>query len=177
MLGQLRLPSPTAARGPTRAAIRSQQRRHPSPRPRRLGRVRDRQHQELDAALVGYGQARGWSPDHLQRIRRSLAVLLAGQPPLTQASPLDAAAVRQFLIDRHLTALRVVEFLTDQGLVASNEHATFDRWLTCRLERLPAQLRAEVQTWIEVLRGRGPRPARSRKPATIQPGFRSSGGA
>lgn len=118
--------------------------------------------------LIGYGQARGWSPDHLQRIRRSLAALLAAQPPLASTVPPDAAAVRQFLLDRHLTALRVVEFLTDQGLVASNQHAGFDRWLAGRLEPLPAQIRAEVQAWVEVLCGRGPRAGRPRKPATIQ---------
>jgi hypothetical protein len=166
VLGQLRLRSPTAAPVPTRAATRPQQR--PSPRLRRLERVRDRQHEELDAALVAYGQARGWSPDHLQRIRRSLGALLAAQPTLTSASPLDAAAVRQFLLDRRLTALRVVEFLTDQGLVTSNQHATLDDWLARRLEPLPAQIRTEVQAWIEVLRGRGSRPTRPRKPATIQ---------
>ena len=83
-------------------------------------------------------------------------------------SPLDAAVVRQFLIDRHLTALRVIEFLTDQGLVRGNEHAILDRWLARRLAPLPVQLRAEVQTWVEVLGGRGPRAGRPRKAATIQ---------
>ena len=62
----------------------------------------------------------------------------------------------------------MVEFLTDQGLVSGNQHAILDRWLARRLEPLPAQLRAEVQTWTEVLRGRGPRPGRPRKAATIQ---------
>jgi integrase len=122
----------------------------------------------LLAALAGYGQARGWSPETLRRVRRSLVVLLASQPTLTSTSPLEAAAVRQFLIDRRLTALRVVEFLADQGLVSSNQHATLDRWLARRLAPLPAQLRSEVQSWVEVLRGRGPRPGRPRKAATIQ---------
>jgi integrase len=166
MLGQLRLCSTTAAHGPTRAAPRPQQR--PNPRPRLVDRVRNRQHQDLDAALIGYGQARGWPPETLRRARRGLALLLASQPPLTSRSPLDAAAVRQFLLDRHLTALRVVEFLTDQGLLASNQHAALDRWLVRRLEPLPGQLRAEVHTWVEVLRGRGPRAGRPRKAATIQ---------
>jgi integrase len=133
-----------------------------------VDRVRERQHQDLNAALVGYGQARGWSADTLRRVRRSLMVLLASQPPLTQTSPLDAGVVRQFLLERRLTALRVVEFLVDQGLVARNQHAAFDRWLEGRLEPLPAQLRGEVQTWTEALRGRGPRAGRPRKTATIQ---------
>jgi hypothetical protein len=94
--------------------------------------------------------------------------VLASQPTLSSTSPLDATAVRQFLIDRHLTALRVIEFLADQDLATNNQHATFDRWLARRLERLPAQIRAEVQTWTEVLRGRGPRADRPRKAATVQ---------
>jgi integrase len=163
-LGQLRLPRATVASAPARPGPRPNQ----CPRPRLVNRVRDHQHQELDAALVGYGQARGWSPETLRRTRGSLAVLLANQPPLTSTSPLQATAVRQFLIDRHLTALRLVEFLADQGLVTSNQHAILDRWLARRLEPLPVGLRAEVQTWTEVLRGRGPRPGRPRKAATIQ---------
>jgi integrase len=151
---------------PRRATPPPQQR--PSPRPRRPNRVREPQHEQLDTALISYGQARGWSPHHLLRIRRSLAALLTTQPPLSSTAPLDADTVRQFLLDRHLTALRVVEFLTDQGLVANNQHGILDRWLAGRLQTLPSQIRAEVHTWIEVLRGRGPRAGRPRKPATIQ---------
>jgi hypothetical protein len=104
----------------------------------------------------------------LRRVGHGLAAVLASQPRLSARSPLDAAAVREFLIERHLTALRVIEFLADQDLVASDQHATFDRWLARRLERLPAQIGAEVHTWTEVLRGRGPRAGRPRKAATIQ---------
>jgi site-specific recombinase XerC len=163
-LGQLRLARAAVAHTPARSGARPEQRA----KPRLVNRVHQRRHAELDAALASYGQARGWSPDTLRHVRRSLVVLLASQPPLTQTSPLDAAAVRQFLIERRLTALRVVEFLVDQGLVTSNQHANLDRWLARRLEPLPAQIRAEVQAWIEVLRGRGPRAGRPRKPATIQ---------
>ncbi len=174
-LGQLRLPRATVTRRPTRAAPRPRPRPQPTtPRPRlvnRIRRVRERQleqHPQLDAALVGYGRARGWSTDTLRHVRCSLAALLASQPQLTSTSPLDAVAVRQFLIERHLTALRAVEFLTDQGLAARDEHAPLDRWLAHRLEPLPTQIRGEVQTWIEVLRGHGPRAGRPRKAATIQ---------
>jgi hypothetical protein len=161
-LGQLRLPQAAAARAGAR--------RGPGPEQRATPRLaaRTREHPGLQAALLAYGQARGWSPDTLRRVRHSLVAVLASQPTPSATSPLDAAVVRQFLIDRHLTALRVTEFLTDQDLVTNDQHATFDRWLARRLERLPAQVRAEVQTWTEVLRGRGPRPARPRKAATIQ---------
>jgi hypothetical protein len=153
---------------PRRRAAPAPPPQHASPRPQRRNRTRQPQHQQLESALIGYGQARGWSTHHLQRIRRSLAALFTTQPPLTPTAPLDADTVRQFLLQRRMTALRLVEFLTDQGLVVNNQHAILDRWLAGRLQPLPTQIRAEVHTWIEVLRGRGPRPARPRKPATIQ---------
>jgi hypothetical protein len=161
-LGQLRLSRATAVRTPARQRPSPQRRA----RPRLLSRIRE--HPQLQAALVAYGQARGWSPDTVRRVGHSLSAVLASQPTPSATSPLDADAVRRFLIGRRLTALRVVEFLTDQDLVTSNQHAILDRWLARRLAPLPAQLRAEVQTWVEVLRGRGPRAGRPRKAATIQ---------
>jgi hypothetical protein len=163
-LGQLRLPRAAVAHTPARPGAHPEQRA----KPRLANRIHQRQHQELDTALASYGRARGWSADTLRRVRRSLVVLLASQPPLDSRSPLDAAAVRQFLIERRLTALRVVEFLVDQGLATRNRHAPLDRWLARRLQPLSAKLRGEVHIWIEVLRGRGPRAGRPRKAATIQ---------
>jgi len=159
-LGQLRLSKAAAARAAAHP--------HQGRRPRLLAadHLRRSQHQQLLAAVVGYGQARGWSPSTLRRVQRSLAALLAGQPTLDR--PLEAAAVRRFLLERHLTALRVVEFLTDQGLVRVDEHASLDRWLARRLQPLPAPIRTEVDAWIEGLRGRGPRAGRPRQAATIQ---------
>jgi hypothetical protein len=161
-LGQLRLSRAAAARASARQGPNAE--RHA--KPRLVSRTRE--HPQLQAALVAYGQARGWSPSTLRRVGHGLAAVLASQPRLSARSPLDAAAVREFLIERHLTALRVVEFLADQDLVASDQHATFDRWLARRLERLPAQVGAEVHAWTEVLRGRGPRAGRPRKAATVQ---------
>jgi hypothetical protein len=155
-LGQLRLSKAAA----TRAAAHPHQGRRPRLRPA------DRVHQQLLAAVVGYGQARGWSPSTLWRVQHSLAALLASQPTLSR--PLEAAAVRQFLLERRLTVLRVVEFLADQGLVRVDKHAALDRWLAGRLQPLAAPIQAEVQIWIQGLRGRGPRPGRARRDATIQ---------
>jgi hypothetical protein len=158
--GQLRLSKAAAARAP---AHPHQGRR---PRLRPADHLRRGEHQQLLAAVVGYGQARGWSLSTLRRVQHSLAVLLASQPTL--ARPLEAAAVRQFLLERRLTALRVVEFLADQGLVRVDEHAALDRWLARRLAPLAPPIQAEVQVWIEGLRGRGPRAGRPRRDATIQ---------
>jgi len=158
--GQLRLSKAAA----TRAAAHPRQGRRPRLRP--ADHLRRSEHRELLDAVVGYGQARGWSLSTLRRVQHSLATLLASQP--THSRPLEAAAVRQFLHERHLTARRVVEFLTDQGLARVDEHATLDRWLARRLQPLPAPIQAEVQTWIQGLRGRGPRPGRPRRASTIQ---------
>lgn len=158
--GQLRLSKAAAARVAA----------HPNPgqrpRLRPADHLRRSEHRELLGAVVGYGQARGWSLSTLRRVQHSLAALLASQP--TPTWPLEAAAVRQFLLERHLTALRVVEFMADQGLVHLDEHVALDRWLTHRLQPLAAPIQAEVQIWIQGLRGRGPRPGRARRAATIQ---------
>jgi len=123
--------------------------------------------EQLIVALAGYGHARGWSPDTLRRARRGLVAVLTSGQALGQP-PWDAAAVRRFLLGRHLIALRVVEFLADQGLVSCDGHAVLDRLLAPRLGLLPAPVAAEVRLWIEALRGRGPRPARPRDTTTIQ---------
>lgn len=122
-LGQLRLSNAAA-----RPAARPHQGRHPR---RPADHLRRSQHRELLAAVVGYGQARGWSPSTLRRVQHSLAALLVSQPTLDR--PLEAATVRHFLLERGLTARRVVEFLADQGLARVDQHARLDRWLARRL--------------------------------------------
>ena len=118
--------------------------------------------------LTSYGQARGWAPDTLRRARRSLtAVLLTSRPDLGQP-PWDTAKLRQFLNGQHLVALRVVEFLTDEGLARGDPQAVLSQWLALRLAALPAPFAIEVRTWTEALQGHGPRPARPRDATTIQ---------
>jgi hypothetical protein len=158
---QRRRPMPHTGRGQLRLSQAAAETKAAGGRP-------DPKQQALLAALADYGQARGWSPHTLQNVRRALAALLSGCGILDLDEPLNAAAVRQFLIERRLTARRVVEFLTDQGLVTVNDQAALDGWLARRLEPLPAQVRAEVHTWVEALRGRGSRAGRARKAATIQ---------
>jgi integrase len=130
----------------------------------RLERVEQR---ALLAELTSYGHAHGWAPATLLRARRSLTVLLTSQPAVIDGA-MDAAAVRSFLIGRHLVALRVTEFLIDQGLVVVDPEAVLDGWLTRQLGPLPATIRAEAGTWTDALRGRGPRAGRPRQPSTIQ---------
>jgi hypothetical protein len=85
-----------------------------------------------------------------------------GQPPW------GAELIRRFLNERHLVALRAVEFLTDQGLARTSPQAALDRWLARQLAALPAPFAAEVRVWTEALQGRGPRPQRPRHARTIE---------
>jgi hypothetical protein len=62
-----------------------------------------------------------------------------------------------FLVSRHLVALRVAEFLTDQGLARADPRGVLEQRLERRLAALPAPFAAEVRTWTEALHGRGPR--------------------
>jgi integrase len=85
-----------------------------------------------------------------------------GQPPW------DTGTLERFLNQRHLTALRAIEFLTSQGLARGDPHAALRAWLTARLAALPAPIAAEVRTWAEAMQGRGPRAGRPRQASTIQ---------
>jgi integrase len=117
--------------------------------------------------LARYGQARGWGPETLRRARRAVTAVLASGEDLGQP-PWEAADVRRFLNQRHLVALRAVEFLTDQGLARPGPQAPLEAWLAARLAALPGPFAAEVRIWAGALQGRGPRTGRARRSTTIQ---------
>ncbi len=135
--------------------------------PRLDQRLATAEQRALLAELTGYGQARGWPPTTMVRARHSLTILLTSHPTLAHGT-MEVAAVRAFLLQRRQVALRVIEFLTDQGLLRADPQAVLDGWLARRLAPLPDPIRTQVQTWIEVLRGRGSRAGRPRKHTTIQ---------
>jgi len=149
-----------AARRAARALERAQHKRRPRP-------VLSPADLQLLNALAEYGGARGWVPDTLRRARGALiAVLTSGHelgPPLW-----DAGQLRRFLVSRHRVALRVVEFLTDEGLARINPRAALEQWIARRLAALPAPVAAEVRIWTEALQGRGPRAGRPRHARTIE---------
>jgi integrase len=182
--GQLRLPRAAEGRPPSRRPARPAKpttprrprqltpvkaavdRPPPRFRPRRAQWAASVRHRAPLEALTRYGQARGWNESTLRRARRSLLTLLAELPP--GAWPLEATAARAFLIERHLVALRALEFLTDHGLLAVDDQAVLDRWVAGRLQALPDPIRGEVDSWVEGLRGRGARAGHARQPQTIQ---------
>ena len=122
---------------------------------------------QLLDALTRYGDARGWAADTLRRARRALTAVLASGQNLGQP-PWDTGRVRQFLNGRGLVALRVVEFLTDEGLARTSPQAVLDQWLVRRLAALPPPIAAEVQIWTRARQGHGPRAPRPRGATTIQ---------
>jgi len=122
---------------------------------------------QLLNALAGYGGARGWAPGTLLRARGALIAVLTSGHDLGQR-PWDVEYLRRFLTGRHRVTLRVVEFLTDEGLVRTNPRAALEQWLARRLAALPAPVAAEVRIWTEALHGRGPRAGRPRHPRTIE---------
>ena len=134
---------------------------------RRAGLVLTTADIQLLASLTGYGQARGWTAGTLARTRRGLVVMLTSSQELGPP-PWDAGQLRRFLVIRHRPALRVAEFLTDQGLARANPRAALDQWQAARLAALPAPFAAEVNIWTEALHGRGPRAGRPRHPRTIE---------
>jgi integrase len=122
---------------------------------------------ELLNALAEYGGARGWVPNTSRRARGALIAVLTSGHELGQP-PWDAEHLRRFLVSRHRVALRVVEFLTDQGLARTNPRAASEQWIARRLAALPPPVAAEVRTWTEALQGRGPRAGRPRHARTIE---------
>jgi hypothetical protein len=139
----------------------------PAPRMRRDRPVLSPADMQLLHAITGYGGARGWAPGTLARTRRALAAVLTSSHELGPP-PWDGEQVRRFLFSRHRVALRVVEFLTDEGLARASPQAAFQQWLARRLTALPAPLAAEVGTWTDALQGHGPRAGRPRHPRTIE---------
>jgi predicted amidophosphoribosyltransferase len=153
---------------PCQAAHRAAGRKHKQQRTRVRARpVLSPAGWQLLEILTDYGQARGWTESTLLRARRSLTAVLASGEDLGQP-PWDAAELRRFLNERHLIALRALEFLADQDLVRGTQDAVLQHWVAGQLAGLPDPIAAEVRIWTDALQGRGPRPARPRKPTTIQ---------
>jgi len=123
--------------------------------------------QQLLDELAGYGQACGWTPGTLRRAQRAVTAVLASGHELGQP-PWDTGTLLQFLNQRHLVALRAVEFLTDRDLARGSTQSALSTWLAPRLAILPAPFADEVRTWAEALQGRGPRAGHARQPSTIQ---------
>lgn len=93
-------------------------------------------------------ELRGWNARTLGQVRRGLRILAAAHQ---RGEPIKATTVQQ-LTSMRLSALRVHEVLADLGLVVDDRPDSLDAFLDRQLDPLPAQIRAEVDAWLDVQR-------------------------
>ena len=128
--------------------------------PRDLSRV-SAQLPPLDAGLAEglHAEAerlaglRGWSPRTLSLTQRGLRILMAVHGP---GEPVRASTVRQ-LSARNMPFPHIIDILAAAGMLADDRPDSLAVWLDAQLSGLPAQIRAELDTWLGLLRHGGSR--------------------
>jgi hypothetical protein len=128
--------------------------------PRDLSRV-SAQLPPVDAALADLLEAeagrlaelRGWSPRTLSLTKRGLRILMAVHGP---GEPVRARTVRQ-LTARNMPFPHITDTLAAAGVLEDDRPDTLAVWLDEQLAGLPAQICAELGTWLGLLRHGGPR--------------------
>ena len=128
--------------------------------PRDLSRA-SAQLQPLDPELAARAHAeaerlaglRGWSPRTLSLTQRGLRILLAVHGP---GEPVRASTIRQ-LTARTMPFPHIADVLSAVGVLDDDRPDTLAAWLDEQLAGLPAQIRAELDAWLELRRHGGPR--------------------
>jgi hypothetical protein len=105
---------------------------------------------------------RGWSPRTLSLTQRGLRILLAVHGP---GEPVRASTIRQ-LTARTMPFPHIADVLAAAGVLDDDRPDTLAAWLDEQLAGLPAQIRAELDAWLELRRHGGPR-CRPRSRRTI----------
>ena len=96
---------------------------------------------------------RGWSPRTLSLTQRGLRILLAVHGP---GEPVRASTIRQ-LTARTMPFPHMADVLAAVGVLDDDRPDTLAAWLDEQLAGLPAQIRAELDAWLELRRHGGPR--------------------
>jgi hypothetical protein len=96
---------------------------------------------------------RGWSPRTLSLTQRGLRILLAVHGP---GEPVRASTIRQ-LTARTMPFPHIADVLDAVGVLDDDRPDTLAAWLDEQLAGLPAQIRAELDAWLELRRHGGPR--------------------
>jgi hypothetical protein len=105
-------------------------------------------------------ELRGWSPRTLSLTQRGLRILMAVYGP---GEPVRAGTVRQLTV-RNMPFPHIIDVLAAAGVLDDDRPDTLAAWLDEQLAGLPAQIRAELDTWLGLRRHGGPRRRpRSRK--------------
>jgi integrase len=117
----------------------------------------------LLSAAIEFGEARGWDSRIVRDVLTGIIALVAAHGP----GPIQADAVRDLKADG-ISPLRILEFLTDYGLIEGPAWDPQAKSTARRLEPLGPVMRSEVQGWINVLKGHTGRRGRPRSPMTIK---------
>lgn len=96
---------------------------------------------------------RGWSPRTLSLTQRGLRILLAVHGP---GELVRASTIRQ-LTARTMPFPHIADVLAAAGVLDDDRPDTLATWLDEQFAGLPAQIRAELDAWLNVRRHGGPR--------------------
>src|SRR5260370_19707113 len=118
--------------------------------------------ERLQAQAGRLAELRGWSPRTLSLPQRGLRLLGAGHGP---GELVRSSTVRQ-LTARNMPFPHIIDVLAGAGALEDDRPDTLALWLDGQLAGLPGQIRAELGTWLGLLRHRGPR-RRPRRRRTI----------
>ena len=109
--------------------------------------------ERLQAEACRLAELCGWSPRTLSLTQRGLRILAAVHGP---GEPVRSSTVRQ-LTARNMPFPHIVDVLAAVGVLEDDRPDTLALWLDEQLAGLPEQIRAELDTWLGVLRNGGPR--------------------
>ncbi len=107
----------------------------------------------LHAEAARLAELRGWSPRTLSLAQRGLRILMAVHGP---GEPVRASTVRQ-LTARNIPFPHIIDILAAAGVLEDDRPDTLAAWLDEQLAGMPAQIRAELNTWLGLLRHGGSR--------------------
>lgn len=119
---------------------------------------------DLFTSIEVFGERRGWSEVTVRQVQRATAVLMAMRCGEAEFDP----SALEGLGALQLPLSPTLDFVSDAGLFEVDPEAKLDAWVEDRLRPLSEQIRHEVRSWIEVLRGRSKRRGRSYRPTTVK---------
>jgi hypothetical protein len=113
-----------------------------------------------------HGARHGWTASHTSNVRGAMRILLGLQQ--TPGAPIRASEIRD-LAQLGYSVPAVTAVLTDTGMFDDDLDPPIVTWFVSQTAQLPAQIRAELGVWFDVMRNGSPTPPRRlpRREATI----------